>query len=67
MSKRRLIKDLPHPEGPFTSLAEVQAYLERLVRAIEENKPSVFTGDVLAGTSPPRRSVGKDGDLYVEY
>jgi hypothetical protein len=67
MSKRRLIKDLPRPEKKFESFSDVQGYLERLVRAIEENKPSVFTGDIHMGTSYPTASLGKDGDLYIKY
>ena len=66
MAKKRLIKSYPRMDRTFETVAEVQEYLRKLVRALEENRPRIFMGDVILGTTAPSPSLGKDGDLYIK-
>ena len=66
MAKKRIIKNYPRIDKPFQTVADVEAYLRKLVRAIEENSPNIFAGDVIVDTAAPTSADGQDGDVWVK-
>jgi hypothetical protein len=66
MAKTRLIKDFPRIEKKLETVDDVQKYLERMARTLNEYRPLMFQGDILIGTTVPTSNDGKDGDVYIK-
>lgn len=66
MAKKRIIKDYPRLEKKLESLADVESYLTKLTKSMNEFRPRLFQGDVFVETRMPLDTDGKDGDVWIQ-
>ena len=67
MAKKRIIKDYPRLDKSPESVGELTAYVQKLVRAMSENRPNLYAGDVHVKSVVPTDQDGKDGDVWIKY
>jgi len=66
MAKKRIIKDYPRLDKKLENFPEVEAYLLKLSKSMNEFRPRLFQGDVFVESRMPTDADGKDGDVWVQ-
>ena len=66
MAKKRIIKDYPRLEKKLENFPEVEAYLMKLTKSMNEFRPRLFQGDVFIENRMPLDTDGKDGDVWIQ-
>jgi hypothetical protein len=65
MAKIRIIKDYPRLDEKLESFQDVELYLSRLLKAMNEFRPRLFQGDIHVSAVAPTANDGEDGDLWI--